>query len=73
VPQCPVRTLSVVGSGDAVAGWSGSSGRTLIMALMIVTMPFTMAMKQLVMAATTLSNWRIDWSVSAEGAVAGWM
>ncbi len=38
--------------------WLGGvdSGRTLIMALMIVTMPFTMAMKQLVIAATTLSN-----------------
>lgn len=30
---------------------------TLIMALQIVTMPFTMAMKQLVMAETTELNW----------------
>ena len=30
---------------------------TLMMALMTVTMPFTMAMKQLVMAETTELNW----------------
>ena len=42
---------------------------TLMMALQIVTMPFTMAMKQLVMAETTELNWSMlaSWTRRSHG------